>query len=127
MRARLSLATGGLTPYVDGTRRWPRLSRRLHLQYRVDHPHWQRGWRAGFTTDAGPHGMRVTSGFVPPQGSKLQLRIEVPGMDALDAWGMVAWNEPANALGRGPRTQFGVQLTSIPEAWFHYFAASDAR
>jgi hypothetical protein len=112
---------GGLAAARTTTqRRWPRFRRRLRLTYHVDHASWHRGSRDGFTTDAGPRGMCVSSPFVPAPGSRLRIEVELPGMGIVEMWGNVAWHETSSSGSRSPST-FGVVLSSAGEAWFQYW------
>ena len=121
MDAELSRSQAELLNPIEARRQWPRFRRRLQLNYFVDHIGWQRGWRDGFTTDAGPAGMRVVSLFVPEIGRNLRLSVEVPGAGALALWGRVAWSESSAAAAARTPTCFGVVLTAAPETWFHYW------
>jgi hypothetical protein len=116
----LRTSIGKLRLHSDAQRLWPRFHRRLLLEYRVDNVHWTRGWREGFTTNAGPMGLCVSSSVLPAEGSKVQVRLEVPGAGTLEMWGRVVWYERATALANRAPTSFGVSFLTAPEAWFQF-------
>lgn len=84
--------------------------------------------RLAFTSDVSPTGIHVLTGSPVQPGQSVKLELTFPDGQVLSTTGVVRWAKRSPMhMARRVHAGFGVEFTSVPEAWYSYYFSLDAK